>query len=253
MKYIAGFLSALIISGTVTAVTVERSLVPAVTSIISHTIEEMTNSAQSLDWETEPTPALDWSIFEGFLLGLQTNSDNTQHQCYLGLQTLKDNVYALPDYKRAISGESSSTQNTNTIADALFAGQAWFQPGTYFKLFKRLQELSGIYFDLYDKCYLEDLIISVGRTLNSFSGGFNTAATVITQGLSIFNFEGEVTTAETTTDFDGYSYGLKMARLIEGTENPTSAHPTRDFGMYLGKIFTKFFNIQVPDVQYQSY
>jgi ethanolamine utilization microcompartment shell protein EutS len=43
MKYIAGFLSALIISGTVTAV--ERSLVPAVTSIISHTIEEMTNSA----------------------------------------------------------------------------------------------------------------------------------------------------------------------------------------------------------------
>ena len=45
MKYIAGFLSALIISGTVTAVTVERSLVPAVTSIISHTIEEMTNSA----------------------------------------------------------------------------------------------------------------------------------------------------------------------------------------------------------------
>ena len=74
------------------------------------------------------------------------------------------------------------------------------------------------------------------------------------QGLSVFSFNGEVAPAtETANDYAGYSYGLKMVRIIEGTELPVSTHPERDFGTYLGKIFTKFFNVQVPDVQYQSY
>ena len=106
----------------------------------------------------------------------------------------------------------------------------------------------------YSKCYLEDLIIAFGRTVNSFSGGFNTAATVVVQGLQIFSFTGEVASAtETENDYENYAYGLKMLRLIDNTERPAVTDNALEFGKLLGKIFTKFFNVQVPDVQYQSF
>ncbi len=73
------------------------------------------------------------------------------------------------------------------------------------------------------------------------------------QSLNIFNFDGEVTTGETADNYAGYSYGLKMLRLIEDTENPAVTNNVLEFGKILGNIFTKFFNVQVPDVQYQSY
>jgi len=49
--------------------------------------------------------------------------------------------------------------------------------------------------------------------------------------------------------------GLQMIRLIDKTEIPAVADADRpkEFGKRLGKIFTKFFNFQVPDIQYQSY
>lgn len=107
---------------------------------------------------------------------------------------------------------------------------------------------------MYSKCYLDDLIIAVGRTVNSFSGGFNTAATVVIQGFQIFTFNGEVASAnETVADYANYTYGLKLVRLIEDTELPAVTNNAVEFGKILGKIFTKFFNVQVPDVQYQSY
>jgi hypothetical protein len=107
---------------------------------------------------------------------------------------------------------------------------------------------------LYSKCYLDDLIIAVGRTVNSFSGGFNTAATVVIQSFQIFNFEGEVESgSETADDYASYTYGIKLLRLIEDTELPAVTHNAAEFGKILGKIFTKFFNVQVPDVQYESY
>jgi hypothetical protein len=106
----------------------------------------------------------------------------------------------------------------------------------------------------YSKCYLDDLIIAVGRTVNSFSGGFNTLATVVIQGFQIFTFNGEVASAEETdADYANYTYGLKLVRLIEDTELPAVTNNAVEFGKILGKIFTKFFNVQVPDVQYQSY
>ena len=44
-----------------------------------------------------------------------------------------------------------------------------------------------------------------------------------------------------------------MLRLIENTELPAVTDNAIEFGKIFGKIFTKFFNVQVPDVQYQSY
>lgn len=98
------------------------------------------------------------------------------------------------------------------------------------------------------------MIIAVGRTVNSFSGGFNTIATIVVQSFSIFNFEGEVDAAqETDLDYAKYSYGLKMLRLIDNTEIPAVDNNAIEFGKIFGKIFTKFFNVQVPDVQYRVF
>ena len=83
MKYLTGILaSAMMICGTVGAVSVQRSLIPALTAIGLYTFEEFKLSAVSLDWKVSPTPDPNWSIIEGFFLGLQLNSENTGHQCF---------------------------------------------------------------------------------------------------------------------------------------------------------------------------
>lgn len=149
MKYFTGILASLIICGTVNA-TVDRSLVPALTAIGAYTVEQAQVSATSLDWNTEPTPDVDWSLFEGIFLGLQVNSENTNHQCYLSLQAMKSDVQKLPDYLRAITDQTDGASSGNTIIDALPLNSPWYQPATYFKMFKRAQELTALYFDLYE-------------------------------------------------------------------------------------------------------
>ena len=42
-----------------------------------------------------------------------------------------------------------------------------------------------------------------------------------------------------------------MMKLYDGTK--TSTNKPKDIGKIMGKIFTKIFNVQVPDVQYQVY
>lgn len=150
MKYFSGILATvMIVCGTVSAQTT-RSLLPALTAIAEYAIEQTTVSADSLEWNTEPTPAVDWSLFEGFFLGLQLNSDNTDHQCYVALETLKGDVNKLPDYLRAVTGDADENSSGNTIVDALPLNSPWYQPATYFKMFKRFQELTALYFDLYE-------------------------------------------------------------------------------------------------------
>ena len=80
----------------------------------------------------------------------------------------------MPDYISAISNSSSSE---NSIANTL-TNNPWYLPNTYFKLLKRGQEFTTMYFSFYDKCYLDDLMIAQGRTMNSFSGALNTITTL---------------------------------------------------------------------------
>ncbi len=100
--------------------------------------------------------------------------------------------------------------------------------------------------------------------MNSFSGGFNTAATIVVQSFSIFDFteasydsdgDGTTTDTEANTVYDNFSASVKMVNIIDGTApaSPTDLNNPKGFGKVLGKVFTQFFNVQVPDVQYQSY
>jgi hypothetical protein len=150
MKSFAGILATvMVVCGTVGAKTA-RELIPALRAIAEYTVSQVETSAVSLDWNTQPTPDVNWSIFEGFFLGLQLNSENTDHQCYSSLETMKGDVYKLPDYLRAITGQNDENSSGNTIVDALPLNSPWYQPATYFKMFKRGQELMALYFDLYE-------------------------------------------------------------------------------------------------------
>jgi hypothetical protein len=145
----------------------------------------------------------------------------------------------MPDYINAISDTSNAE---NSIVSTL-TNNPWIQPNTYFKLLKRGQELSTLFFTLYDKCYFDDLMIAVGRTVNSFSGGFNTMTTLAVYSFNLLNLSDE------NNDI------TKMLDIIEDIPAGTYTNEARpkEVGKILGKIFTKIFNVQVPDVQYQVY
>ncbi len=179
-----------------------------------------------------------WDIYEGMVLGLQQNENNVQHQCYVSFETLKGDVQKMPDYINAISDTSNAE---NSIVSTL-TNNPWIQPNTYFKLLKRGQELSTLFFTLYDKCYFDDLMIAVGRTVNSFSGGFNTMTTLAVYSFNLLNL------SDSNNDI------TKMLDIIDEPENATTTDDkAKRVGKILGKIFTKIFNVQVPDVQYQVY
>lgn len=87
------------------------------------------------------------------------------------------------------------------------------------------------------------MLIAVGRTVNSFSGGFNTMTTLAVYAFNLLNLD------DPSNDIN------KMIAITAETETATNTADVkaRRVGIVLGKIFTKIFNVQVPDVQYQVY
>jgi hypothetical protein len=167
MKYFSGILLASIIAvGTVAG----RELASSLTQLQTYVMQKGADS---------------WDIYEGMILGLQQDSSNVNHQCYVSFGNFKGDIQKMPDYINAISDSSNAE---NSIVSTL-TNNAWIQPNTYFKLFKRGQELSTLFFTVYDKCYFDDLMIAVGRTVNSFSGGFNTMTTLAVYSFNLLNLD----------------------------------------------------------------
>jgi hypothetical protein len=117
--------------GTVSAAT-DKSLIPAIKAIGGYTSDQTTAN---------------WDLWDGILLGLQVNSDNTDHQCYKSFGVFKVDVDKMPDYLNAISMPVDA--GSNTAIDAITT-EKWYQPGTYFKLLKRSQEIGSVFLDLYE-------------------------------------------------------------------------------------------------------
>ncbi len=220
MKYFSGILLASMIAvGTVAG----RELGSSLAQLQAYVMEKGSDS---------------WDIYQGMVLGLQQDDTNVRHQCYVSFDTFKGDVQKMPEYINAISDSSNAE---NSIVSTL-TNNPWIQPNTYFKLFKRGQELSTLFFTVYDKCYFDDLMIAVGRTVNSFSGGFNTMTTLAVYSFNLLNLNDE------NNDI------TKMLVIIEdNTTKYTVDTKAVAVGKILGKIFTKIFNVQVPDVQYQVY
>lgn len=114
-----------------------------------------------------------------------------------------------------------------------------FQPARYFKLAKRFSETGSVFFGVYQNCFLDDLIISIGKTVNSFSGSFNTLSNLLVYGLNQLNFD------------DANNNIVNMYKVSQKA-SPTEAE-VQDFGKRLGSVFTNIFNVKIPAVQYQDF
>lgn len=91
---------------------------------------------------------------------------------------------------------------------------------------------------MYQQCYLDDLIISIGRTINSVAGGLNTIATLAVYGLNTIDFA------------NPNNHLVNMYSIVN------DATPNNDdilyYGYYLAMMVKAIFNINVPDAQYNS-
>jgi hypothetical protein len=51
-------------------------------------------------------------------------------------------------------------------------------------------ETGSIAYNMYDKCYFDDILINIGKTINSFSGALNTAAKSGVYAMNLLNTAG---------------------------------------------------------------
>lgn len=179
--------------------------------------------------------SVDKYFYRGIVLGLQQDQTNVDSQCFNSYETLEENILQLPSYVVSLVADS----NNQNSAISAFVDNVWYRPATYFKLTKRGSEVGSVFFNLYNMCFLDDLIIAIGKTVNSFSGQFNTLANMFVVGLNLLNFD----------DVDN--------DIVNMYEAATAASPTdaeiQDFGRRFGMIFTLLFNVQVPEVQYNDF
>ena len=97
-------------------------------------------------------------------------------------------------------------------------------------MLKLILESGTQFFVAYNDCYFNDLVIAVGLSVNSFSGFFNTFTTISIQGLNMLNLSAA-------------NNLLVMMYNASITNSPIA------FGISIGMLISKTFNVQVPDVQ----
>lgn len=182
-------------------------------------------------------------FYKGVIRGLQSNSDNLNHQCVKSYNDLSDSIDSLPGYLTALG--QSGGGNGNTLVNALTTNP-YYQPGTYLKLVKRGSEIAAVGYNMFDSCYLDDLLISFGRSINSLSGAANTLTVSIVYLLNILDV------SSSSTDLRLLLAAVDNNR-DQNYNNVITDTGVEQFGVILGKMVTKIFNIKVPDFQYQDY
>lgn len=115
------------------------------------------------------------AFWEGVVLGLQEDHTDTTHECFTSFSSWATQIAAIPTQIVA----SAANPPPNSVMSTVVSN-AWQQPGTYFLLTKLVSESGSIFFTFYDNCYIDDMLISFGRTINSISGAFNTVVTAVT-------------------------------------------------------------------------
>jgi hypothetical protein len=150
-------------------------------AIVLAAIAVTTASAQSYDFFTsiEKVAGYSWTFgtqrvtpfYKGIIRGLQANSNNLNHQCVKSYTDFVGAIGSFPGYLTALGQTGGG--NGNTLVNALTTNPL-YQPGTYLKLIKRGSEVAAVGYNMFDSCYLDDLLISFGRSINSISGALNT-------------------------------------------------------------------------------
>ena len=93
---------------------------------------------------------------------------------------------------------------------------------------------------MYNQCYFDDLIISIGRSINSFSGAFNTIMTSGVYSLNLLNF-------------DDASNPLIVMYSLNDNGDMTIEENIIEYGVQFSTIIKNLLKIEVPTVEYQDF
>ncbi len=176
------------------------------------------------------TSLVDFDFWDGVILGVQYDSTNTAHSCYTSWLDMRTNIEDVEPWLVNLAASGGSA-NSAIVA---FTDTWYYQPGTYVKLVKRGTEIANLFFYMYGKCYIEDLLIAFGLAINSFSGAGNTAITLFITFLSYLDY------TDSTTDL----------AVMETYANNGDA---TEFGKMVGQYITTIFNFSVPSAEYGDY
>jgi hypothetical protein len=160
------------------------------------------------------------NFFRGIVLGFQQDITNTEHQCYVSFDNFAANITVVGDFF------TECYDQVTYASDSSWTDFTGF--GVCIQPIKRIAEVGVVFFNFYSYCFVDDVVISVGRTVNSFSGGFNT---LINFGFRLFS------------DADVQDNIVSYAQDGDA----------KNYGIYLGYFLKKLLNVQVPDYQYTDY
>lgn len=86
-----------------------------------------------------------WDLWDGIILGLQQDSTDETHQCYLSFEEFSSEIDKLPAF---IDSLATSSASDNSMIQQ-FTDNPYLMPGTYFKVAKRLSETGSVFFEFY--------------------------------------------------------------------------------------------------------
>ena len=97
-----------------------------------------------------------------------------------------------------------------------------------------------MFFEMYNQCYFDDLIISIGRSINSFSGAFNLLMTSGVYALNLLNFD------------DASNPLVVMYSMVDNGDMTTDENVI-EYGIQFSTMIKNLLNIEVPTVEYQDF
>jgi len=174
------------------------------------------------DFSSVASTCSDWTLYQGVILGLQSDSSDTSHSCVTSFGSLTSEVDKVPNYLITIASTPDGSFKN-------IFGDAWYQqPQSYIRLLKKVNDISLLFLSVSNSCSFDNILISLGRTLNSFSGVFNTLVT-------------------------GFVYFLSWDADLQTMVSGASSDDPSAVGKVIGYIFQKIFNAAVPEVTYGDY
>lgn len=88
-----------------------------------------------------------WNLYNGIVLGLQQNTENTEHSCYTSFQGFSAALDTVPSFVLALANPPTTASQNSIIYQM---NLEWYMmPSTYFILIKRFSEIGSIYFSFY--------------------------------------------------------------------------------------------------------
>ena len=178
-------------------------------------------------------------FYNGVVLGLQQDPTITTTTCFNSYQLMVQQQVAI----NAFWALPIDPSMQSTVAGGL-ATSIWQLPSTYIVTTKRYIEMTILFYQLYNACYLDDMVIQVGLSVNSFSGFANFII-----GVAVWVLNNASTTATTSDAYNMYTQAYNQQQAGNAAAQNAAV---QQFAVSMMNIIKKLFNIQAPTNTHQA-